>query len=155
MKMILPGRSSEPARNADEAQAAAAAAARVEGDLGELIRRDVAPLRRPQRGDPNGDPAVSQVNSWIERVSGGSVNEIERLIMELTNLRDFLLDEGQRVQREITGYAHMSQSAISSTKIMVEGVSKWKAAMYLRKPVTGGQQQGLDRVSDRGAVNQS
>jgi hypothetical protein len=155
MTMILSGRSSEPARNADEAQATAATAAQIEGDLGELVRRDVAPLRRPQRTDQNGDPAVSQVHSWIERVSGGSVTEIERLIMELTSLRDFLLDEGRRVQREIAGYAHMSQSAISSTKIMMEGVSKWKAAMDLRKPATGGPQQGLDRVSDRGAVKQS
>ena len=155
MTMILPGRSSEPARNADEAQATAAAPARAERDFGELIRRDVASLRRPQRVDPNGDPAISQVTSFIERVSGDSVKEIERLITELTTLRDFLLDEGQRVQREIGGYAHMSQSAISSTKIMVEGVSKWKAANDFRKPVTGGQQQVLDRVFDRGAVNQT
>jgi len=155
MTMILPGRSSERARKTDDAQSTSAAATQVEGDLGELIRRDVAPLRRPQRVDPNGDPAISQVNSWIEWVSGGSVKEIERLIMELTNLRDFLLEEGQRVQREITGFADMSQSAISSTKIMIEGVSKWQAAMDLRKPVTGGEQQGLDRLSGRGAVNQT
>ncbi len=155
MKMILPGSSSEPARSADEAEATAAAAARVEGDLGELIRRDVAPPRRPQRVDPNGDPAISQVNLLIERVSGGSVKEIERLITELTALRDFVLDEGQRVQREIAGYAHMSQSAMSSTKIMVEGVSKWKVANDFRKPVTGDHQQVFDRFSDRGAVKQS
>jgi len=142
--MILPGRSSEPARNADEAQATAAAPARAARDL-----------RRPQRIDPNGDPAISQVSSFIERVSGDSVKEIERLITELTTLRDFLLDEGQRVQREIGGYANMSQSAISSTKIMVEGVSKWKAANDFRKPVTGDHQQVFDRFSDRGAVKQS
>jgi len=140
MTMILPGRSSERARKTDDAQSTSAAATQVEGDLGELIRRDVAPLRRPQRVDPNGDPAISQVNSWIDGVSRGSVKEIERLIMELTNLRDFLLEEGQRVQREITGYAQMSQSAISSTKIMVESVSKWKVAIETaRKPATGGQ----------------
>jgi len=123
-------------KNGDETTAAA----QVEGDLGELIRRDVAAVRRPQLVDANGDPAVSHVNSLIERVSGGSVKEIERLITELTNLRDFLLNEGQRVQREITGYAQMSQSAISSTKIMVESVAKWKVAIETaRKPATGGQ----------------
>jgi hypothetical protein len=129
-----------PGKNGDEAQTTTAAAAQVEGELGELIRRDIAPLRRPQLVEPNGDPAVSHVNSLIDRVSGGSVKEIERLIAELQSLRDFLLNEGQRVQREITGYAQMSQSAISSTKIMVESVAKWKVAIdTARKPATGGQ----------------
>jgi hypothetical protein len=130
-----------PGKNGDEAQTAAAA--QVEGELGELIRRDIAPLRRPQLVEPNanGDAAVSHVNSLIDRVSGGSVKEIERLIAELQALRDFLLNEGQRVQREITGYAQMSQSAISSTKIMVESVAKWKVAIETaRKPASGGGQ---------------
>ena len=126
-----------PGKNGDDPQAAAGG--QVEGELGELIRRDVAPLRRPQLVEPNGgDAAVSHVNSLIDRVSGGSVKEIERLIAELQNLRDFLLNEGQRVQREITGYAQLSQSAISSTKIMVESVAKWKTAIdTARKPASG------------------
>jgi hypothetical protein len=135
MNVIRPG----GGKNGDETQTAAAA--QVEGELGELIRRDIAPLRRPQLVEPNGDAAVSHVNSLIDRVSGGSVKEIERLIAELQALRDFLLNEGQRVQREITGYAQMSQSAISSTKIMVESVGKWKVAIETaRKPASGGGQ---------------
>ena len=117
---------SRPGRPTDEAQASAA---QVEGELGDLIRRDIAPLRRPQLVEPNSDAAVSQVNSLIDRVSGASVKEIEKLIAELENLRDYLQTEGQRVQREITGYAQLSQSAMSSTKIMVESVAKWKAAI--------------------------
>jgi hypothetical protein len=137
MNVIRPG----GGKNGDEGQTAAAA--QVEGELGELIRRDIAPLRRPQLVEPNanGDAAVSHVNSLIDRVSGGSVKEIERLIAELQALRDFLLNEGQRVQREITGYAQMSQSAISSTKIMVESVAKWKVAIETaRKPASSGGQ---------------
>jgi len=119
MNVIRPGRA------ADEAQAPT----QVEGELGELIRRDVAQLRRPQLVEPNGDAAVSQVNTLIDRVSGASVREIEKLIAELESLRDFLQTEGQRVQREISSYAQLSQSAMSSTKIMVESVAKWKAAI--------------------------
>jgi hypothetical protein len=145
MNMIRPGRSSEPERKADEAQATAATAAQVEGELGELIRRAVAPSRRPPFVEPNGNAALDQINSLIERVASGSVSEIDRLIAELQTLRDFLFNEAQRVQREFTGYAHMSQSANSSTKIMVESVAKWKVAFDVtRNPVTGGQQQGLE-----------
>src|SRR6202011_6131012 len=70
MNVIRPGRA------ADEAQASAT---QVEGELGELIRRDVAQLRRPQLVEPNGDAAVTQVNTLIDRVSGASVREIEKL----------------------------------------------------------------------------
>ena len=125
-----------PGRATDEAQPSAT---QVEGELGELIRRDIAPLRRPQLVEPNGDAAVSQVNSLIDRVSGASVKEIEKLIAELENLRDYLQTEGQRVQREISGYAQLSQSAMSSTKIMVESVAKWKAAINAERRGPVGQ----------------
>ena len=115
-----------PVKAGKEAQASAM---QIEGELGELIRRDVAPLRKPQPVAPHADAAVGQVNSVIDRVSSASVKEIEKLIAELENLRDFVQTEGQRVQREISGYAQMSQSAMSSTKIMVESVAKWKAAI--------------------------
>ena len=121
MNVIRPGRASEESQSGSASQ--------VEGELGELIRRDVAQLRRPQLVEPPGDAAVSQVNTLIDRVSGASVREIEKLIAELESLRDFLQTEGQRVQREISGYAQLSQSAMSSTKIMVESVAKWKAAI--------------------------
>jgi hypothetical protein len=39
----------------------------IEGELGELIRRDVAPLRKPQPVAPHADAAVGQVNSVIDR----------------------------------------------------------------------------------------
>jgi len=125
MNVIRPGRASEEAQGS---------AKQVEGELGELIRRDVAQLRRPQLVEPGGDAAVSQVNTLIDRVSGASVREIEKLIAELESLREFLQTEGQRVQREISGYAQLSQSAMSSTKIMVESVAKWKMAIEQARP---------------------
>ena len=51
----------------------------------------------------------------------------DRLLTELHTLRDLLQSEGARVQREITEYAHMSQSAMQSTKIITESLAKWKS----------------------------
>ena len=106
-----------------------ATAMQIEGELGDLIRRDVPRLRKPQQVSQHGDAAVSQVSSLIGRVSGASVKEIEKLIAELKNLRDFVQSESQRVQREITDYAQLTQSAMSSTNIMLESLGKWKAAI--------------------------
>jgi hypothetical protein len=37
-----------------------------------------------------------------------------------------LHDEGARVQRELAEYAHLSQSAMQSTKIIAESLAQWK-----------------------------
>jgi pantothenate kinase len=97
----------------------------VEGEIRELVRRDVAQLRKPQP-EAGSEMGVSNLNSLIQRVSGTSVLEIEKLIAELQTLRDYLQNEGQRVQREITEYAQMSQAATKSTKIIAESLAQWK-----------------------------
>jgi hypothetical protein len=52
--------------------------------------------------------------------------EIDKLIAELQTLRDYLQNEGQRVQQEVAEYAHMSQAATKSTKIIAESLAQWK-----------------------------
>ena len=71
---------------------------------------------------------MKNVNSLIQRVAGTSLGEIENLISELESLRDLLHAEGQRVQREIAGYAHLSHAAMKSTRIIAENLSQWKSA---------------------------
>jgi hypothetical protein len=94
----------------------------IEGEVRELIRRGLATARPA----PGGEAGMSNLSSLIQRVSGTSVQEIEKLIGELQELRDYLMKEGQRIQREITEYAHMSQAATKSTKIIAESLAQWK-----------------------------
>ena len=65
-------------------------------------------------------------------MAGTSVQEVDRLIGELQQLRELLHQEGARVQREITEYAHLSQSAMQSTKIIAESLSHWKGDANVR-----------------------
>jgi len=95
-----------------------------EGEIREFIRRDVSQLRRPL---PEGsEQAVNNINSLLDRVSSSSVSEIDRLMSDLRNVRDFLASEGERVQREIQSYAQLSQVAMTSVKIIAESMSQWK-----------------------------
>ena len=113
-----------------------AAVTEVEAGIRDFVRNDVAYLRRPGVSfatsgdtpalDSAADATVSSVNSLIQRVAGTSLTEIENLISELEALRDLLHSEGQRVQREIAGYAQLSQAAMKSTRIIAENVSQWK-----------------------------
>lgn len=97
----------------------------VEGGIREFVRRDVATLRRSAEAES--EMVANNINTLLQRVAGSSVQEIDRLIGELQTLRDLLQGEGARVQREITEYAHLSQSAMQSTKIITESLTKWKS----------------------------
>jgi hypothetical protein len=97
----------------------------VEGEIREFVRRDVATLRRTPEADS--ELVANNISTLLQRVAGSSVAEIDRLMAELHTLRDLLQAESARVQREITDYAHLSQSAMQSTKIISESLSKWKA----------------------------
>src|SRR5258708_33654409 len=95
---------------------------KVEAEIRELVTRGIAPVR----SESGSEAGLGNLNSLIQRVSGTSVLEIEKLIAELETLRDYLQNEGQRVQREITEYTHMSQAATKSTRIIAESLAQWK-----------------------------
>ena len=96
----------------------------VETDIRDVVHRDVTPLRRAQ--PDTGTEAVNSINSLVQRVAGSSLREIDHLIQELEALRSYLHSEGERVQREIAGYAQLSQAAMNSTKIIADSMSAWK-----------------------------
>jgi hypothetical protein len=116
-------------RTADADQAAVAATAaveQVEGEIRAFVRRDMSLYRRRQQQE-GGDPAADSINSVIDRVSGASITEIERVMAELSNVRDMLRNEGERVQREISGYASLSQATMTSMKIIGDSLTHWKS----------------------------
>jgi hypothetical protein len=99
----------------------------VEGEIRDFVRRDVTQLRRPV-SDAGSEIMANNVGSLVQRVTTTSVQEIDALIAELQALRDILQSEGERVQREIAGYAQLSQSATASTRVISEGLTQWKSA---------------------------
>ncbi len=98
----------------------------VEGEIREFVRRDGSSLRRAPETDS--EVVANNISTLLQRVAGTSVQEIDRLIAELQTLREMLQTEGARVQREITEYAHLSQSAMQSTKIIAESLGQWKSS---------------------------
>jgi ABC-type transporter Mla subunit MlaD len=118
-----------------EADGNLATVSEVEAGIRDFVRNDVAYLRRPASQmsaepvlDPAAEATVNNVNSLIQRVAGTSLAEIENLVSELESLRELLHAEGQRVQREISGYAQLSQAAMRSTRMIADNVAQWKRA---------------------------
>jgi hypothetical protein len=112
--------------NIDQATATANA---VEGEIREFVRRDVSFLH-PRRSevDAANDPAAENLNAVVRRVAGDSMKEIDRVIRELESVRDMMRNEGERVSREIAGYASLSHAAVTAMKVIADSIHQWKDA---------------------------
>lgn len=111
-----------------------AAVSEVEAGIRDFVRKDVAYLRRSPSttpateppADTTADAAVGSVNTLIHRVAGASLSEIENLIAELEGLRTLMHNEGQRIQRELAGYAQLGQTAMKSTRMIADNLAQWR-----------------------------
>ncbi len=100
----------------------------VEGEIREFVRRDVAPARRMPTATqmPGGDSQAEQVNALVARVANASMEEIDRVILELQGVREMLRAEGERVTRDIASYASLSHAAMTSMRVIADSLGQWK-----------------------------
>ena len=82
--------------------------------------------RDPLPPSPKHATAATELCGDIIRAGAASVTEIEKLMGELTAARDYLQIEGERLQREAARYAHLTQSALASVKMVSESMDKWR-----------------------------
>ena len=92
---------------------------RGQGKARELVRHDFVPrARRPA------DPDISgHVGTLVNRVAASSMQEIDDLVVKLRQRREQLINESERVQREIVEYATLSQSTMQATRIISESLA--------------------------------
>jgi hypothetical protein len=64
----------------------------------------------------------------VRRVAGTLVTDIDNVLTQLTQLRDHLQKEAQRVQREIDAYAQISHVAVQSSKVIAQSMGQFKRA---------------------------
>jgi hypothetical protein len=115
-----------PEKLSDVDQAVATA---FEGEIREFVRRDVAFLRR-QRSEPEAaaDATAENLNALIRRVAGVSMDEIDRVIHELQGVRALLRSEGERVSRELAGYASLNHASMTAMKVIGDSLKQWMDA---------------------------
>jgi len=83
--------------------------------------------RQRSEVDAANDPAAENLNALIRRVAGDSMEEIDRVIRELESVREMLRNEGERVSREIAGYASLSHAATTAMKVITDSLTQWKS----------------------------
>jgi hypothetical protein len=93
----------------------------VESSIRDVVSRDIRAARKvhPESGETASDDA----KSMVQRLSTESIGEVERVIGELTKLKDMLRSEGERVQREISNYQALSEVAMTS---IADSLEQWQ-----------------------------
>jgi hypothetical protein len=97
---------------------AVAANLAVEGEVCDLAH---AKLSTPTETDP-------EIAPLIEKVGAMSIAEIDRLIAELQDARNYLISEGERIEREMVRYTNLTQMASFTAKIIFDAISQWHPA---------------------------
>jgi hypothetical protein len=100
--------------------------AEVEGEIRDFVRRDVTLREKARPPLSPSSSAAEHMNTVIQRVAGASFDEIDRLIEDLMAIKETLRREGERVQREISGYAGLSQSAATTMQVIGDSLQQWR-----------------------------
>ena len=96
------------ARKAESAsEAPDQASSAVDGEIGNLVRKDFR-SQGPSAPGTATEANAEGLASLIARVAGHSTTEIDSLIAELQQVRNYLHDESERVQRKINEFAQMN-----------------------------------------------
>lgn len=100
--------------------------AEVEGEIRDFVRRDMTLRDKARPALSPSSTAAEHMNTVIQRVAGASFDEIDRLIEDLLAIKETLRQEGERVQREISGYAGLSQSAATTMQVIGDSLQQWR-----------------------------
>ena len=78
------------------------------------------------RDEAGAERASETIAALVQKVGSSSIAEIEKLIGDLQATRSYLQSEGERIQQEMTRYAHLSDTASASVKIITESLGQWR-----------------------------
>jgi len=107
--------------------------AQIDQALRDFVLQDTAHLRRDEetasQSTSRREPEAPQmVSEFVRQMAGASLIKLDETIVDLSQLRDFLHAEGERIKREISGYLQFNQVAMDSTKLVVDNIAQCRAA---------------------------
>src|SRR5436190_22176451 len=109
--------------------------AQIDQALRDFVLQDTAHLRRnAETATPEAsqrEPEASQmVSEFVRQMAGTSLTKLDETIVDLSQLRDFLHAESERIKREISGYLQFNHIAIGSTRSVIDNIVQWKRAVH-------------------------
>jgi len=90
----------------------------AEGEVCDLAHADVS--TQTETG--------TEIAPLIQQIGDTSIAEIDRLIAELQEAKNYLQSEGERIEREMVRYTNLTQMASFTAKIIFDAISRWHPA---------------------------
>src|SRR5260370_38069372 len=112
---------------------------RLEQQCSACVSARSAPVRAwtARMGKERGVMEPNDSAPLVQQIGATSIAEIEKLIGELQETRNFLESEGERIQRETARYIDLTKRALASVRIIFDTLSGWQQAGHpMRESVT-------------------
>jgi len=93
--------------------------AAIEGESRELILAEAT---------STGSTEIDELVPLVQKIGARSIAEIEKMIGEMQEAKNFLQTEWERIQRETARYMKLAQTASASVEIIFETVRGWREA---------------------------
>lgn len=114
---------------------AAMTVAQIDQALRDFVLQDTTHLRRDAE---TATPDISQrepeaprmISEFVRQMAGASLTKLDQTIVDLSQLRDFLHAEAERIKREISGYLQLNYTAIGSIKSIADNIVQRKRAAH-------------------------
>ena len=90
----------------------------AEGDVCDLARAQPA-------AQPETDTEIAPI---IQKLGATSIADIDNLVSELQEAKDYLQSEGERIRIEVAHYVALTGAASASVKIIFDALRAWRTA---------------------------
>jgi hypothetical protein len=96
----------------------------LESDIREFVRRDLSRLQQQiSETGPTNDPPES-LEELIGRIGGASIEEIDRVLRALQEVRNHLCNERERLSHEVARYASLSRMSMTAMKSISDSLKQ-------------------------------
>ena len=83
---------------------------------------------QPVEASRTTDPAVAELDALVRRIASDSLQEIDRVIHAVEQIRQIMHNEEDRVSREVAGYASLTHATLTGMKVIADTLNRSKGA---------------------------
>jgi hypothetical protein len=102
-----------------------AASDAFEGEIREFVRRDLSRLQQ-QISETSPATEPESLDALIGRIGGASIEEIDRVLRALQEVRNHLCNERERLSHEVARYASLSRMSMTAMKSISDSLKQSK-----------------------------
>ena len=102
-----------------------AASDAFEGEIREFVRRDLSRLQQ-QISETSPATEPESLDALIGRIGGASIEEIDRVLRALQEVRNHLCNERERLSHEVARYASLSRMSMTAMKSISDSFKQSK-----------------------------